>query len=168
VTPKGAGSTCDSEAKACLRRTSVSSCKSRCRHEIAPCRRLEQPTNGAVCSIQTREPVQDVERQLSVVISGNIHPERMPISTDLSGEHGGFPENDHAAGSKLERDSLSATSRWRGFAIFHVNFGHSGIAIRATVFMEGSPPDSRSWSDDCEFVSLDGGREGFGFSRGWN
>ena len=59
---------------------------------------------------QTRKPMHDVKRQLSIVDAGTIHAELHPTrSSHLRGKHRGFAEHNHATLAKSENNSLGPT-----------------------------------------------------------
>jgi hypothetical protein len=62
--------------------------------------------------------VEDVERELSVVVSGDVHPESISVG-DLRGHHRGLAQHDHPSLSKFQRDALGAAGGAHRVSILH-------------------------------------------------
>ena len=63
-------------------------------------------TTGACSGASRREPVHDVQRELSVVAAGVIHPHERAVALPLSAQHSGFAEYDEPPAFNLESDAL--------------------------------------------------------------
>jgi hypothetical protein len=84
--------------------------ESRVKHEVARASMNHARVARAASFQQTRQPMHDIERELTVVDAGTVHAKRHLVRSGyLRGQHRSFTEHDNASFAERHRNALRAS-----------------------------------------------------------